>query len=927
MSQPIPSIPIATFVHDRIRDIEEVIPFLQDHHRHHHSNDNENENNKNRNENENENEKKKKRKFSSIFYRTRSYRTYKKHRREKEGNNGKTSSSNSNRKLLEKKQKMKKKLKLYRVHNRRPSLLTTTFQHYHRLPSANTPLSHLMGEEASPPLQQQKTHGFYIAEKSQNKGLKTLEKLLKMKNCFLHDRSYFRPIEMKGVLPHVIAILENLLDPSDDLLDLLRSLNLQFAAREVISLFYHPYSFPRDALGPIEVTIRVDYDQSKGDDLHVQLLLWTHPTLLQTLSEALNTVKEDQGSSSSSSSPSLVQVGLFEVPLTRLTLYSERARDVLLNSIRPSLSSPLDQKRGQFFQESLQSLTRLRNVWKNGFLLALNIHPPTLVQEANGSSMDEKEEEGGDSHERKPSSIKLTWPNRASQSSLWSKTGEEDPPNDSREINKLPLRLSLDRQMNIRKYQNEIAAWSTIDTLWSDGEQLKQQLQSNKMVMAVDRSRVTAVMRHLFPKDTTSASSTTSTIPILVIQRHAVNQSYTLLDNGRQSTTLSFDIITSYEHVTSLLHHIIRQGQRQGQGQTTLLGSEEVSFLNVKHHQLSFPQDYLDTSAGWEYWTNRFKQYQTLLRLRPPSKRFLKCYHRRSLVHSYAGFYMIRRWLKYYEAQYVACREEEEEVEMQQEDEKNNNPPHGSSDEEVNKEEEVEVEEEMDNKVNSTIPSFVVIRNQLYLSSFLPPLPSHNNNNNNSEEEEENEKAGLPTLPQLTMIHVQLRPISKGLPHTAALILLPLESDYNDLVTLYDLHINPPERKKTLSYHVVTPLDGGKLSSSWSGVKLDQSTLRYLSKQARSCYESSDEMMMIEKVAGRQVLGFVTTGAPPHTNHVNKFMNNDKLGFLSIGLAHASLLYDHLAESSRSRNRERNDFVFFWNVGSHWLRPGIVKFL
>lgn len=607
--------------------------------------------------------------------------------------------------------------------------------------------------------------------------------------------------------------------------------------REVRVVFYRANCFPHEALGPLGVTVAVDHarraSQSSNSDqqLPIHLLLWPHPAVLETVYQEVASQMPHWPKCS---------VGLLRRPVARVALWGANTAAFLAKflSCPPNHTGQIDIHRHKFFQACCRSQSTLFNVWRPNEVLALDSTLTVVspigeeVTDANASpSVDKK--------------FKLRWPTRAADSALWAEVVDETRGHEIKE--------SLSEQSGtIIKAEG----WSREEMIWKAWESM-----SEKIVLG--QATAEEVLRN--HKATTPAAGAEA-IPLLLTYQRPVKGTTSLVDRIHGSPV--FHMILPLASVPSLLEKLVKS-------QCVAVGRQEVAYLQTRQGQLTFPQDFLDCAAGWDFWQDSYQRQVDRVSRRPPSKRQLPAFHRRWDGASMLAFGIIARWLRSQEAVYNSTTMETSDA--------------------------VAVEE-MDG--SAPRPVFVVVRNEQYLTAFQPS----------------DQGTALPPLPQLTMLHVQLRPIARGIPRSAALIIGAIANDAEFLRELY----------LTKQKGGVSPLQSAYVKKDSShrctGVHISKKTVALLSSIALGGAGAGEQL---DSVDGRPMLGFVTSGLPPHTNHSHRLNRyGDSAQFCSVGFAQASLLHSYISSPSTAGDiRERNDLVFFWNFGSHWLRPAIVKLM
>jgi hypothetical protein len=677
-------------------------------------------------------------------------------------------------------------------------------------------------------------------------------------------------------------------------------------------------------------------------------LLWSHPSLYSTILQIIQENGETEANWKVEE----------EIPLSRLWISGNNVNEFLTQFLRPPdlpflnnfqtklniekqfSSEEENRKRFAFFQHSLQVKQRLKNVWKSGNVLSLLVQDPRTIKFNSSSSSPSS-----------PSQLlecpkSFQWLKRAAESICWEKQF----------LQQLEPQIPTNKAINQSFHSQKFMKWNQITN------KAKQLFVNPSTITHISDSKD---KRNNNPGDLSVNSSTEnnsfqSVIPILLIHHQQQQQSRQSSSFAAESNTnnkpffnhfnetpaalqSSFVLIVPTSYLKILWNEIFLNRKKE----MINLGVEEMSFIHRLKRELYFPNDYLNTSAGWNHWEKEIFEKKLL------KKELLKPKNKRTNLNNFS----IKRFpdllLRSFSDLAMTNsnnddddEEEEEEVYImneegtgneqetddtnQQEEEKDGNRNENSSTvlEELQPGSEQEKEKPFHER-------FQIVYERNYYSEVIPPkyIPvavfssSHDSFEHHNANSSELKTVGggishclqhrdwslpsfeknefIPLLPPVslpTFIYISLVPHSRGLPRAGAFLYLPTREEIEEFIK-YQIHT------KLLFSNTESP------SSLSSTTELNRD---YVGKW-KGIYQKKNNQ---EKE--RVFLGMVVNGFHPRTNtRIGSSHFSSAMALVNINLLNAFIAEYY----GRYSHPLSHLMILFQNDQSQWMRPAIYDFL
>jgi hypothetical protein len=578
--------------------------------------------------------------------------------------------------------------------------------------------------------------------------------------------------------------------------------------------------------------------------------------------------------------------------LGRLCISGEKSIELLKRIIIPASDiSVNEQKNISFFLNSMDSSLRLKNVWKNGNALALTIRDLRLSSDVTSSGPSSG-----------PSS--LQWPKESGVSGIWS----------NEYLNASLSSFPSEKIIQQLKSSQKFLKWN----------------QSLKLIQSSFHS--TVVTSSSLPSSSKASSDTSDRFQILLIRKSSEMKLFNKFEVD-SSLANCWSIILPYFYVSSTWNACMKAG-------AVALGLEEMTLISRLKGELVFPNDYPDSTAGWNCWKDFYFKEVENVNKKPNPKRV-------SVTSCYSS---ISSLLTGESISYDEKDENEENVDENENSSGDSNPPNLSSERELSKDTEnpferevKEIEQENEGVVSSN--SFLIVRTREYYSSIIPASyspPNYsdrsrsnslssessqrvNNSNNhkgilhcfnhadwqfNEAFPERNEFITLiPRTLKPTFIFITLWPTSRGMPMTGSVLFQPTVKDLrlfvHHRISRKMLLASKQEKKNNKKidqksnndvHDMIFDEDDG---TEWKGIHFNFHE------------EEADH--------GRKVMGVVTNGYHPHTNKGKSSV--------AIALVNINMLNDMISwYYGRFSYPLSHSFLLFQNPRSKWLRPAVYQF-
>jgi hypothetical protein len=557
-----------------------------------------------------------------------------------------------------------------------------------------------------------------------------------------------------------------------------------------------------------------------------------------------------------------------DLNLGRIWISGEKSIELLRRIIIPPSDASVNElKNVSFFLNSVDTLHRLKNVWKNGNALSLTIRDLRLLSNDVKSSVASPD---------RPSSFQ--WPKESGASDIWSnerlKTG----------LSTFPSEKDIQQTKSSEKFLK-----------WN---------QSLKTLQSSFRS--TTISSSVLPAASKASSGSSDHFHLLLIRKSSEMK---LFDKFEVDSSLSncWSIILPYCYVSSTWNACMKLG-------ATVLGLEEINDISRLRGELVFPNDYPDSVVGWNYWKDFYQKELEKANRKPKVKQV-------SVSSCYTSFSSMLDG---------AVTLDEENVVREVQIEGNESPSADFNQQYLRVVSNTGFLVVRNREYYSTVippfyspPDHRRSRSNSQSSESSQFVNNSNNHNgilhcfNHSDwqfDESFPERsefiALIPRTPRPTFIFVTLRPSSRGLPITGSLLFQPTVRDLRLFVhhrisrkmllsskqeNKSNKKLNQKNSKNASSELFFDEEDG----TEWKGIQLN----------------SSDEDLEHD----RKVMGIVTNGFYPHTNKGQSSV--------AIALVNINLLNDMISwYYGRFSYPLSHCLLLFQNPRSNWLRPAVYRF-
>jgi hypothetical protein len=344
-------------------------------------------------------------------------------------------------------------------------------------------------------------------------------------------------------------------------------------------------------------------------------------------------------------------------------------------------------------------------------------------------------------------------------------------------------------------------------------------------------------------------------LPFLLIRKHSAQDIGSQEGRNRSAIDLAgWDLVVPREWGGVVWNAL------QFAGAVLAAGLRETQHLQKNADLVSFPRDFLDTSAGQAFWAHRQRAADRRNLLLPPRKRI-------------TDMPDLCRVLRHLAAAYGSAE---------------------STSSTLNEE---------------GFPKLFIVRGEKWISNFSPPPFSPELvqalSEAASEDEEEtliSECIPLLRIPSLMLLYVSLTMTGRGLPLDLAEVLCPLPQDRADWVR----HAEAQRDKRRGTSSDSDPAAEGR---QWRGHQLTSSVF---SSSIQSGVAGNG---VIEDREGRRVIGVITSGQQPHMNNTTVV-----IGLCDA----QSLNRMFRESFGRHRHPQAHRLVLVRNSSSQWLRPALI---
>jgi hypothetical protein len=645
-----------------------------------------------------------------------------------------------------------------------------------------------------------------------------------------------------------------------------------------------------------------------------------------------------------------------EIPLSRLWISGSKVNEFLTEFLRPPelpllnnfqtklnvekqfSSEEENQKRFAFFQHSLQDKQRLKNVWKPGNVLSLLIQDPRTIKFSSSSSTS-----SSSSCQLLECPKSFQWLKRSANSICWEK----------QLLQQLEPQIPTNKRINQSYHSQKFMKWNQVTN------KAKQLFVNPSTIIHSSDSKDKRINN---PADLSVNSSSENTsfqsvIPVLIIhqqqqqqQKQCQSSSFAVESNtnnkpffnhsnetpaGLQS---SFVLIVPTSYLKILWNEIFLKRKKE----MINLGVEEMSFIHRLKGELHFPNDYLNTSAGWNHWEKEIFEKKLLKKelLKPKNKRanlnnFSIKRFPELLLTAFSDLSMANTNNNDEEEEVYIMNEEgmgnelENDDNNQQEEENDGNSKENPPNEQKGQEQQPGNDQE-----KPFHERFQIVYERNYYSEVIPPkyIPvavsssSHDslehNNNHSSELKilggishclqhrdwslpsfEKNEF--IPLLPPVslpTFIYISLVPHSRGLPRSGAFLYLPTREEIEEFI------------KHQIHTKLLFSESPSVVSSTTTELNRD-----YIGKW-KGIYQKKKNNQEKERV----FLGMVVNGFHPRTNtRIGCSHRSSAMALVNINLLNAFMAEYY----GRYSHPLSHLMILFQNDQSKWMRPAIYDFL